>query len=50
MIAAQVPDGDERREAMTRIEQSLDPDPTKAPEGEDDMAKIFEDARKPREH
>jgi len=43
MIAEQVPDGAMRRDALTRIERSLDPDPTKALEGEDDMAKVWRD-------
>jgi Pentapeptide repeats (8 copies) len=41
MIAKQVPDGAMRRDAMTRIEESLDPDLTNAPEGESEMAKVW---------
>ncbi len=39
LIAKEVPEGDTRRVAMERIEQRLDP--TKALEGEDEMAKIW---------
>ena len=41
MIAEQIPDGAMRSAAMTRIEQRLDPDPTKGPGGDDDMAKFW---------
>jgi uncharacterized protein YjbI with pentapeptide repeats len=39
LIAKDVPEGDSRRDAMNRIEPSLDP--AKALEGEDEMAKIW---------
>jgi hypothetical protein len=39
LIAEEVPEGDTRRGAMERIEQRLDP--TKALEGEDEMAKVW---------
>ena len=41
MIAEQVPEGDNQSNAMDRINQNLDPDPTKAPQGESDMAKVW---------
>ncbi len=41
LIAEKVPNGPHRRFAMERIEQRLDPDPTKTLEGEDEMAKIW---------
>jgi Pentapeptide repeats (8 copies) len=43
LIAEKVPEGDNKRAAMERIERRLDP--TKALEGEDEMAKVWAAAR-----
>jgi uncharacterized protein YjbI with pentapeptide repeats len=43
LIAEVVPQGDHRRDAMERIEEKLDPDPTKTLAGEDEMAKLWND-------
>jgi uncharacterized protein YjbI with pentapeptide repeats len=42
-IVAEVPEGKNKRDAMKRIEQRLDPDPTKAPKDENELAKDWDE-------